>query len=146
MTLELRISEPRTSACNEMRADNAVHILCTQICNSQPKTVYITLTKQVRLLSNKPIHGAVLNILASKLIEFYRNHNNSSACSQKLATPRYPTPGHILTHCLGRYLRFTLRPGLCRMIRWSEGDQTIAAQPFMLFWHLRHTLVYMRAT
>jgi len=47
MTLELHISEPRTSACNEMRAKNAVHILCTQIRNSQPKTIYISLTKQV---------------------------------------------------------------------------------------------------
>ena len=132
MTLEFRVSEPRTSACNEMWADNAAHILSTQICNSQPKTVYISLTKY-SLLSNKPIHGAVLNIPANKLIEFYRNHNNSSACSQKLVTPLYPTPDHILTHCLGRYLRFTLRPGLCQMIRWPEGDQAIAAQPFMLF-------------
>jgi hypothetical protein len=48
MTLELHISEPRTSACNEMSADNAVHILCTQIRNSQPQTVHISLTKQVQ--------------------------------------------------------------------------------------------------
>jgi len=30
-----------------MGADNAVHILWTQIRNSQPKIVYISLTKQV---------------------------------------------------------------------------------------------------
>jgi hypothetical protein len=47
ITLELHISELRTSACNEMSADNAVHILYTQIRSSQPQTVHISLTKQV---------------------------------------------------------------------------------------------------